>query len=268
MKKTIICHFFNEEFLLPYFLKWHKNFFTDGIFINYGSTDNSCDIIRELCPSYEIVKPKYNNGFHARDLDREVVDAEKSCEGWKLCMNVTEFVFHDDFGKYLDSQPETVKGIWLPVISMVENERVERNIPIVDDKHLVLQRTHGQFGHGVVRNTCNGRLVHRSDHGHYVGYGRHSSSLSGVISPGDAYHLWFGWSPWTEQFIKRKDQIKGKITDEDMKAMALGTHMQSREDMISTYGQYQRYSSDLMNVLIYKQIYDRIKNKYGSLPMV
>ncbi len=255
---------FNEEFLLPFWLKWHRNFFTRGIIIDYNSTDNSNAIIRELCPSWEIIKPKYNDGFHARDLDREVVDAEKGVKGWKVCLNVTEFVFHDDFDNYLDSQPETVKGIWLPVIAMVD--RIDnRDKEIDNNKPLVLQNPTGQFGCGNVRNTANGRLVHRAEHGNYVGWGRHASSLPGVISPGDAYHLWFGWSPWNKQIIKRKAQIRDKIIDDDMKIMAAGTHMMTVEQLESTFLNFQGSSNNLMNNPKFKEIYEKIEKRYKDI---
>ena len=263
MKKTLICHYYNEQFLLPHYCRWHREMFDHIVFIDYDSTDLSNDIIRELCPSYEIIKPQFNDGFHARDLDREVVEAEKRCEGWKLCLNVTEFVFHDDFANYLDGQPETVKGIWLPVISMVD--KVENKDKELDpDKPLVLQRTTGQFGCGNVRNTANGRLVHRAEHGCYVGWGRHASSLGGVISPGDVYHLWFGWSPWNEEFIKRKDQIKYKIQDDDMKIMAMGSHMLNRQGLENRFLEYQGAASPLMGNEKYQAIYKKIEKKYND----
>lgn len=264
MKKTLITYFFNEEYLLPFFLKWHRQFFTDGIFINYGSTDNSVDIIRTLCPAWQIITPKYNDGFHARDLDREVVDAEKSVkEGWKLCLNVTEFVFHDDFGNYMDTQPQNINGVWLPVIAMVD--RVENRDKELDDRPLVLQRPTGQFGCGSVRNTANGRLIHKAEHGNYVGYGRHSSSLNDIISPGDAYHLWFGWSPWNKQIIQRKAQIRDKIIDEDMKTMAAGTHMLTRDQLETRFLEFQGSSNTLMDNPKFKGIYEKIDKKYKNI---
>lgn len=265
MKKTIIAHYFNEEFLLPFWLNWHKQFFDFGILIDYHSNDQSNNIIHQICPSWKIIKPKYNNGFHARDLDREVVDAEKSCEGWKLCLNVTEFVFHDNFSNYLDSQPEKVMGIWLPVISMVD--KAENRDKVLDERPLVLQRTTGQFGCGSVRNTSFGRLIHKAEHGHYNGWGRHASDLPNIISPGDAYHLWFGFSPWNERFIKRKAQIRDKIIDDDMKTITAGTHMMTRDQLESTFMGHQGSANDLLANTTYKKIYDRIQEKYkNNLP--
>lgn len=262
-KMTLICYYFNEIYLLKYWLLWHRQWF-DGIMINYNSDDGSTELIQKLCPSWKIVKPKYNDGFHARDLDREVVDAEKSVkEGWKLCLNVTEFVFHDDFGNYMDSQPQNINGIWLSPIAMVD--RADQRDTELDDRPLVLQRPTGQFGCGNVRYTANGRLIHRAEHGNWVGWGRHASSLPNIISPGDAYHLWFGWSPWNKQIIKRKAQIRDKIIDDDMKVMAAGTHMMTVDQLENTFTQFQGSSNTLMDNPKFKEIYEKIEKKYKNI---
>ena len=260
---TIISHYFNEEFLLPHWLRWHRNFCSMGVMIDYGSNDNSNDIIREICPHWKIVQPHYPF-FHAKILDEEVTREEKKIEGWKCCLNVTEFIFHHDFANYLDNIPKEILGVWLPVIAMIdtiEDEKKELN-----SAPLVLQRTNGQFGSGNVRNTSHGRLVHRAEHGFWVGYGRHASNLGYTITAQDACHLWFGWSPWNEQFIQRKLQIKSKINpeDRDMVQWTAGTHGMSRETMEHQFRLYQNDARDLMQYPVYKEIYDNINKKYGT----
>ena len=49
-KLTIIGTFYNEEYLLPYWLKHHTRLFDHGILINWGSTDNSVEIIKRYAP--------------------------------------------------------------------------------------------------------------------------------------------------------------------------------------------------------------------------
>jgi len=73
--KTVICHFYNEEFLLPWWLNHHRSIFDHGIMINYHSTDRSVEIIRELCPTWEI-RYSRNIDFHAEKIDLEVMDYE------------------------------------------------------------------------------------------------------------------------------------------------------------------------------------------------
>jgi hypothetical protein len=47
--KTVISHFYNEEYMLPWWLKHHRQYFDHGILIDYGSTDKSLDIIKKIC---------------------------------------------------------------------------------------------------------------------------------------------------------------------------------------------------------------------------
>lgn len=92
--KTIITHFYNEEYLLPWWLNHHKNLFDHGVLIDYGSTDRSVEIIKEICPTWEIVKSR-NDVFDAELCDREVEDIEKNIEGWRIALTITEFLLGD-----------------------------------------------------------------------------------------------------------------------------------------------------------------------------
>ena len=58
---TVISHFFNEEYLLPFWLEHHSKIFDHGIMIDYCSTDRSVEIIRKFCPSWTIVKTQNIN---------------------------------------------------------------------------------------------------------------------------------------------------------------------------------------------------------------
>lgn len=50
--RTVLCHFYNEEYLLPWWLKHHRSMFDHGALIDHGSTDNSLDICRQLVPEW------------------------------------------------------------------------------------------------------------------------------------------------------------------------------------------------------------------------
>ncbi|MCA3390648.1 MAG: glycosyltransferase family 2 protein, partial [Roseomonas sp.] len=39
--RSVICHFFNEAYLLPWWLKHHVPIFDHGVMIDHGSTDGS-----------------------------------------------------------------------------------------------------------------------------------------------------------------------------------------------------------------------------------
>jgi hypothetical protein len=90
--RTVICHFFNEEYLLPWWLAHHRLVFNHGIMIDYNSTDNSRAIIRRFCPQWEIHMTR-NTYFDSADIDREVEEFEQTCASWRMALNVTEFLY-------------------------------------------------------------------------------------------------------------------------------------------------------------------------------
>ena len=92
--KTVISHFYNEEYMLPWWLSHHRQYFDHGIMINYDSTDRSVEIIKEYCPTWEIVQSR-NREFGAKACDAEVNDYERKVQGWKICLNTTEFLVGD-----------------------------------------------------------------------------------------------------------------------------------------------------------------------------
>jgi len=89
--RTVITHFFNEEYLLPWWLKHHLKLFDHGILIDHGSTDNSADICRQLAPDWKLVKSRLTE-FDAWLTDFEVMNFELQISGWKIVLNTTEFV--------------------------------------------------------------------------------------------------------------------------------------------------------------------------------
>ena len=94
MRKTITAVFYNEEYLLPWWLEHHKKYFDHGVLFNYDSTDRSVEIIKDICPTWEI-KTSKNRVFDAALVDKEIMEFEPSIEGWKICLNVTEFLVGD-----------------------------------------------------------------------------------------------------------------------------------------------------------------------------
>ena len=111
--RTIITHFYNEEYLLPWWLNHHKKLFDHGILIDYKSTDRSIEIIKEICPNWEIVESKHKF-FDARNNDLEVADLEKNIPGWKMSLTVTEFLMGGIDKLCVDS-----------------NQRLQHTIPVI-----------------------------------------------------------------------------------------------------------------------------------------
>ncbi len=91
IRTTLISHFYNEEYLLPWWLMHHTKLFDHGILINRGSTDRSVEICRQFAPNWEVRDSKVPE-FDAILVDQEVMDIEKEVNGWKMVLNTTEFL--------------------------------------------------------------------------------------------------------------------------------------------------------------------------------
>ena len=121
MKKTLISHFYNEAYLLPWWLKHHKEYFDHGIMIDYHSTDNSRKIIERICPTWEIITTR-NERFEAVSVDAEVMDIESSVESWKITLNTTEFLVSTKKDWNNKSVFESHRQIMIPCHVMVDTE--------------------------------------------------------------------------------------------------------------------------------------------------
>jgi hypothetical protein len=204
MKLTLISHFYNEEFLLPFWLRHHRNLFDHGIMINYQSTDASCDIIKELVPEWELINTRNTEGWvHPAKVDEEVMDLENGVEGWKMALNTTEFLFHWNLKQYLKGslQLELTQclGVRTQGIVMIDKPE-QKNVPVDFNKPLYAQRTYGYFeGSGPNQHGWSGqgrqRLLHRFNNGAYE-IGRHSTKHIQVFKDPNLYLLWYNYSPF------------------------------------------------------------------------
>ena len=243
MRKTIFSHFYNEEYLLPWWLKHHREIFDHGVMINYASTDSSVDIIRDLCPTWEIVD-SINHVFDATIIEREIENYELHHKGWKMVLNTTEFII-GDFKKLddYDLQAELICKCHI----MVDSEENEFREP---DKNLSLlkTRTNGidlTLKHSEDFSKDRGcRLIHKNDEYRYP-LGRHYHE-----SNTDLFHvLWYGYSPFTERLLERKLQIKDRIPLDNIKRKLGFEHMYPREKMIEEMKRYQRSSNDMSDFI-------------------
>lgn len=208
MKKTILCHFYNEEYMLPWFLNHHKQMFDHGVMIDYHSTDRSADIIREICPTWDII-PSRNKDFQADLIDVEVNDIESQIVGWKICLNVTEQLI-GDYSSIDESASDT---IMIPSIFMVDCDRqrsVDPAVPLYKQKF-----------HGFVFSDSNqaflerrARRLHRTTEPYPI------ASTVTCMAPGRHYNLYstdklailyYGWCPFDQGQLARKLQIQTQI---------------------------------------------------------
>ena len=206
MKKTLLSHFYNEEYMLPWFLNHHKQIFDHGVMVDYHSTDRSVEIIKEICPTWEIITSR-NPNFQADTIDYEVMDIERSIDGWKICLNVTELMI----GDYSLMNDITNQQLLLPSMFYVDCDRqrtVDTSIP------LYKQKTDGFDFWGsytTARETSNFRERRaRSLHNMPVQYpipGRHYEEYN----TRELVIFYYGWCPVDEQTLARKLQIQTQI---------------------------------------------------------
>lgn len=213
MKKTIISHFYNEEHLLPWWLNHHKQIFDHGIMIDYHSTDRSMEIIREICPDWEIRYTR-NKYFDSTPIDLEVMDIEKELEGWRMCLNTTEFLYGNM--SHLDDRTEPTQYFVGNYVFVDMEDETKGPLTLSHDRPLHEQR---YWGYNDTANRGNrmsaGSMarMNRSIHNFPVKYdgGRHWPSTDRSFE--DLVIFYYGYADISDAGIKRKTQIKTKISE-------------------------------------------------------
>lgn len=214
--KIVISHIYNEEFLLPYWLKHTKLFFDHGIIIDYQSTDKSLEIIKEICPNWEI-RPSKLEYFGARENDIQVMEVEsetrkKFPDAWMMALNTTEFLVSPDFDSELKPHTYTACS---QIYLMVEH-------PCFFNTQLTNSLLETKW-YGYPQPIQFGRkLIHKKECGEYhigrhcwVGFDQTPLLENTVIAK-------FAWSPMN-QGLPRKTQIQNKIPESD-KQQGFGNH--------------------------------------------
>jgi hypothetical protein len=203
-KTTVIMHIYNEEYLLPFWLEHHKPMFDHGIIIDYGSTDSSLSIISSLCPTWDIRRSR-NSVFDAKLIDSEVMDIESTVVGFKIALNVTEFLLHtEDFMKNISQQPICFA---IPMVKALSSN---------DNYHpTTLKEFFGGIENIGITRWLRGthRFIHNFSNGGY-GTGRHSVSMPFSYT-NDACVVWVGMYPLNSRTMARKLQIKSKMSEHD-----------------------------------------------------
>jgi hypothetical protein len=209
VKLTVLTNVFNEEYLLPFWLEHHRKIFDHGIVFDWQCTDRSMDIVREMCPTWEIRKAadshpdKKLEKFDAFDNDVLFMVSEMKIDGYKMVLNTTEFLMSPEpIRTYLSENPNS----YYPLHSILALSTKEVQDP----------KTLRELFEGVERvdkDIRGFRMIHSCDHGHYS-LGRHEITLP-VTDWIPATVLWCGVYPWNPRILERSLQIKDKIPDSD-----------------------------------------------------
>jgi hypothetical protein len=159
MKTTVVTHIYNEEYLLPFWIKHHQKYFDHGIILDYNSTDRSQEIAHELAPTWEFRKVDIPN-FSAVALDDLVNNVEQEIEGTRIVLTITEFL--------LGNPRNADRQYFIPqvlLINMNDNFIFDENLPF-----------HEQFKWGIGSDTdCIAPWWSRSLHQSPVNYGSDGS---------------------------------------------------------------------------------------------
>jgi len=261
MKLTLICHFYNEEFLLPFFVKHYVKMVDRAIMIDYASTDNSRQIIKELAPHWEI-RASRNKVFIEPQIGLEVMDIEKEIDDWKMCLNVTEFILHPNLKNYLSKKGMAVKTTGVYMVDALENQDAE-----IKDEPLVMQRHHGYFEDEVYLRRWRpdsedltnppprkARLIHRHKTGEY-GHGRHNTKHNVPIDP-NLILCWYNWSPM-KHIRHRRVQIGQKMPPREH---GKSYYFNSEDQVQQQYLWHARVTENLLERPRYKKAYDAYKD--------
>ena len=205
---TVISHFYNEEFLLPYWLKHHRDIFDHGIMINYGSTDRSVEIIEELVPGWTLVD-SINDKFNAELVDEEVMMYERAIEGWKTALNTTEFFYPKDLEFTNITEPMLYRCDATFVVGKGDKSKPYKG-KFLDEP---LYGFNEFEKHGRVQGLVRARIVHNLEDGRYHS-GRHDCDYGWGGRNEDLKLYYVADYPWSSEMLKRKMQTLGKLDKE------------------------------------------------------
>lgn len=239
----VLSHIFNEEYLLPFWLEHHRDLFDHGIIIDYYSTDRSIEIINSMCPTWEIVKTKNMTedgrpNFQAELVDNEVKEIEERINGFKICLNTTEFMMIDktkdefrqtlEFGKIYCLKPYCAISTNLNFFP--ENiKKLFRNIKFFSEEP--------ERGH---------RFLHSEVKLKYA-FGRHEliqTDDNKKVYRDDLIIFWLGFYPHNQRSFLRKLQIQNNIPEFD-RMNGLGVqHIVTYEQLEELFNQKIKETSD------------------------
>ncbi|GAB5356572.1 hypothetical protein AAMO2058_000301500 [Amorphochlora amoebiformis] len=236
---TLVTHFYNEELLMPYFIRHHAHMFDRAILIDYGSSDATRNIVAKLAPStWRVVAPE-NAEFDAKKLDLEVEKWEQTRPNdWKITLTTTEFLLHPYLRKEVAQKSVAPGGTALRFPGVIPVGNDSNTLVLYDS--LVEQRSLFNGGVDGIRGAAN-KFCHRYIHcglvGHYYETGRdgiisspknYSTEVSAEVSRNNYWDglgliVKFSWTPWPEVRF-RKTQIGAKVPLSNRVTGVVGQH--------------------------------------------
>jgi len=226
--KSVITHIYNEEYLLPWWLNHHKKMFDYGVIIDYGSTDRSVEICKEICPHWQVLPSRYTN-FAAADCDYEVMFYESQIPGWRIALTTAEFLV-GDIDSLTNNRPERQQHI-IPGIRFTKWDpcgQLDKSKPLWEQVHTGISYYDNHIAH-------QARSLHNYNDIKYP-VGRHY------------------WPPTTEnamifhyanavvgkEMVQRRLQIQDKVSPAD-KQQGIGNHHYVDQNGLTFNGLYDMH---------------------------
>lgn len=213
----IIASFYNNEYLMPWWLKNVRKYADHGILINDHSTDRSVEIIKKYCPSWEIVNSKYKY-WDAKTMDKQYVSLERRVKGYRLILACTEFL--EGELPELKDEPSCYKIKIFYLIDDNPDQKLSYGKPLLEQK---------KSGRWATIN--NGRFLHNYKDGNYAGYGIHHTNLP-IKKCKSLIIKKCKFSPWTKEFIKYKLSAKDHI---DPNCVGASHHFWDKKRLFKEY---------------------------------
>ena len=202
--------------------------------IDYGSTDNSNSIIKEICPTWKIV-PTVNEYFDCFPCDHEVSNHEVTVSGYKIALNTTEFLIGHIKNMLVDEPTSYhIKSYIMCDPKNLCPIEPHYNSPLYE------QCYHGVHDMGYRQS----RIMHNEKNYHYAA-GRHSPS----ITTDQACILWYGLSPWNQKTIDRKLQIQHKISEASIRAGFGSHHCTDHERLNNLHSYWSSNTGDIRDII-------------------
>lgn len=250
---SLVTHFFNEEMMIGDWIEHHKKFFDRAVLINHHSTDNSVEIALSLIPDgWKVVNSELPD-FNAVLNDREVQYHESTLSGWKMALNITEYLFCPNLKEKLaewQTMHSAAVAFGSRAVVLVDQESLPLETPLWSNRQWGFLQYEPRTP--LLRRW---RYIHRADHGAYA-VGRHSTSHHAVDIM-EFLHLHFLYSPWPE-CLSRKLQIQNRIPACDRNSNLGAEHITTAEKLEILRKDVLLSCRDLKEYPDYKRCYEQL----------
>lgn len=236
----LISHFYNEEYLLPFWLEHHKKIFTYGVLVNNFSDDNSIKLIKNITPDWKIINGP-TEYFNSTIMEEFIMEIEVSYNMPKIVLNTTEFLIINNKVKFNNYLKQEKFATFIDTVMMVDTEPKNTDI-----KNLLKEKDSGIWHKELNIYKLNkkfkfdknsrSRLLHNYPNGQYLP-GRHITLIKNTtkLSPKIAHINWYNFSPWNDKYIERKLNVKNKISEHDKEKNHGHQHFKTKIELENTY---------------------------------